>query len=297
MAILCIALLPCASTPAAIVCAIGSNFSVSALVTLLDTLLLTQAEADPGIRYHRIRSMGVIAQAIGILGLGMMLDQMKAVFWICGAAALVGLLPLHGMHSRYGSGESDVGLLSVLKRPGILPLVILGVIAGLPIMATSSFAVYIFDEKNISRSLLGAMYAVRIVAQAPGLIAADAIGKRVSHGCAIVLSCALFAVECLCYMLVRSGIHMVLLGTLFGFAYGVYSGAAVKYAAQRVPPELCASALVLCLPFALGVGGMLNGLVGGTWVARMGAANYFVFCAAVALTAAVFFAKRKEDSK
>ena len=264
-----------------------SNAAACATLSLSDAIFIGRDD------YAGIRSWGVIAQAIGILIMGVVYDKLSAdmVFYLCSLFSAATLWALWGVADppRPAREKCRLPLTSLLNVKYVL-LVLGGIILGIPVMASSDFAVYVFDGAGLGREALGAMLSLRIVVQTVGLALGQAMTRRkIPSGVQLALACSLIAVECCCYPLVTASWQMLALGTLFGFTYGLIMGAEVRCASMYSPAEMQSTAQALGCPLMLGVGGMISGALGSSLLNTLSAAVFIRMTALFTIPAAFIF--------
>ena len=264
-----------------------SNTAACATLSLSDALFVGRDD------YASIRSWGVIAQAAGILLMGAVYDTISAdmVFYLCALFSAATLWALRGVEDplRPAREQRRLPLIHLFNIRYVL-LLLGGIILAIPVMASSDFAVYVFDGAGLGREALGAMLSLRIVVQTLGLALGQAMTRRkIPSGLQLALACALIAVECCCYPLVTASWQMLALGTLFGFTYGLIMGAEVRCASMYSPAQMQSTAQALACPLMLGVGGMISGALGSSLLTNMHAADFIRLTAVFTLPAAIIF--------
>jgi len=246
------------------------SFFWSAALPLVETLTFAHLKGQAS-RYGNIRVWGSVGFVIAVLGLGYLLDGLpvRALLWIT-LAMLVGiftcamLIPEAG---KPGVPQQPVALRSILRRPEVV-----GLLAACFFMSAAHGALYIFYSLHLvahgySKSLVGWMWTLGVVAEIAVFMGMPQLLKAFSLRDLLVLS---FVAAVLRFVLIGWGAEsvavLVFAQVLHGATFGAYHAAAVAAVNHWFGTQHQARGQALYGSISFGAGGMMGGIISGyTW--------------------------------
>lgn len=243
-------------------------------------------------RYGPVRLWGSVGFIVGVLGTGAWLDanppqSLLAVLLVLVAGALASSFLLPEVRTGSGPGKAERRLSEVLRRADVLAL--LGASA---CMAAAHGALYGFfslhaQATGYSKSAIGALWTLGVVAEIGVFLAWPRIARRWSLRALLVASFLCAAVR---FLALGWATHVLALlvaaQVLHAATFGVHHAAAVAAVHRLFPERLRTSGQALYSSLSYGAGGGVGMLAAGwTWDA-FGAAASFTLSAAFALAGA-----------
>jgi PPP family 3-phenylpropionic acid transporter len=243
-------------------------------------------------RYGPVRLWGSVGFIAGVLGTGLWLDAhapeslLRALLvLLAGALAASFLLP--APRPAGAPGKADVRVGEVLRRADVAAL-----LAASACMAAAHGALYGFfslhaQATGYSKSAIGALWTLGVVAEIGVFLAWPRLARRWSLRTLLVASFLCAAVR---FAAIAWGTHLLALlvaaQLLHAATFGVHHAAAVAAVHRLFPERLRASGQSLFSSLSYGVGGGAGMLAAGwTWEA-FGAAASFALSAGFALAGA-----------
>jgi len=244
-------------------------------------------------RYGPVRLWGSVGFIVGVLGTGAWLDAHSPqsllgvlLVLVAGALATSFLLP-DVRTGAAGAGKAEMRLGEVLRRADVMAL--LGASA---CMAAAHGALYGFfslhaQAAGYSKSAIGALWTLGVVAEIGVFVAWPRLARRWSLRALLVASFLCAGVR---FLAIGWGTHLLALlvaaQVLHAATFGVHHAAAVAAVHRLFPERLRTSGQALYSSLSYGAGGGAGMLVAGWTWESLGAAASFTLSAAFALAGA-----------
>lgn len=243
-------------------------------------------------RYGPVRLWGSVGFIAGVLGTGAWLDahlpqSLIGVLLVLVAGALATSFLLPDVRTGSGAGKAEMRLGEVLRRADVMAL--LGASA---CMAAAHGALYGFfslhaQASGYSKSAIGALWTLGVVAEIGVFLAWPQIARRWSLRALLVASFLCAAVR---FLAIGWGTHLIALlvaaQVLHAATFGVHHAAAVAAVHRLFPERLRTSGQALYSSLSYGAGGGVGMLAAGWTWESLGAAASFTLSAAFAVAGA-----------
>jgi MFS transporter, PPP family, 3-phenylpropionic acid transporter len=238
--------------------------------------------------YSRIRLWGSVGFVVSVMGLGVLLDitgmlwlpWLVGCFWLGMAASTWAVPEAPESHAR---DAPRVPILSVLRRPEVIALLIACFCSQLSFAPYYNFFTLFLEHHGYRRSLAGVLWTVGVVAEIGLFIV---IGRYIHRfGARKVLLLALATTTLrwlLTATLVDSLTALVLSQMLHATSFGAYHSVAVLYIQRLFPGALQGRGQAVYNAIAYGVGGSIGSLASGLLWDRVSPDATFMAAALVA---------------
>ena len=227
-------------------------------------------------------AVGLLVQATSTLAMLAVYVPALALTGIVGAAVLG-----RGSRSTRVAGIGPIRALGLLRDPGLGLFFAGSVVVWVAAAGIMAFFSLRLIELGGDARLVGIGWAANAVLEIPTMLAYRRLVGRFRVQWLLVAGAAIFVVRALLFTVTGSAMGLVAGAALGGVGFGLFLVGTTTFIARRAPAALRATAQALfsSTAYALGsiVGGILAGLVAGTW----GLAAVFPACAATSTVGAV----------
>lgn len=272
--------------------------------TLFWNALLPQFEVvalnhlrDGGGDYPRVRLWGSVGFVVAVLGVGALLDWWGIRWepWIvavlfAGMAATAWMVPDHRaapVHSA-AAPPAPVSLLSVLRRPEVLGLLVVCLCSQLSFAPYYNFFTVFLERHGYSRSFAGQLWALAVIAEIVMFIYAGRMLPRVGARRLMLMALAATALRWLLTgLLVDSLVALLFAQLLHAISFGGYHLMAMHYIQRLFPIGLHGRGQAIYNSVAYGIGGSIGSLCSGYLWDATSPELLFVLAAGVAAAGAV----------
>ncbi len=239
----------------------------SAAMPLFETLVFAHLEDDIG-RYGPIRMWGSIGFIVAVLAIGEILDRQPVDVLLPLQLPLLAALPLIALGLRDPGSAAPQGaersVWPMLKRPEVAALLsacFLMSVAHGPLY--TFYSIYLADH-GYSKTVIGWMWAIGVVAEIGVFLMAPRIFSRWSNRQVLIFS---FGCASIRFAVIGWGIdHFALLAAaqvLHAASFGSYHAAALGQVNRWFAGAQRSRGQALYLSLSFGAGGMLGGLAAG----------------------------------
>jgi PPP family 3-phenylpropionic acid transporter len=255
------------------------SFFWSAALPLMEATTLDHLDKR-GADYGRIRLWGSIGFIAAVIGVGWVLDQrgLDSLLPIIGLALLGILLSSWPVpEARHDpQAANDVSIGKVLRRPEVIAL-----IGACFLMAVAHGPYYTFFSIHLaahdySKSAIGAMWAVGVIAEIGIFACMPALNRRFSAGALLVGS---FAVAIVRFVLIGWFAHwlavLFLAQLMHAATFGAFHAAALSCVHKLFRGRNQARGQAVYSSLSFGLGGTLGGLGSGIAWERLGPSGAF----------------------
>jgi MFS transporter, PPP family, 3-phenylpropionic acid transporter len=247
--------------------------------------------------YGRIRVWGSISFMLSVIVLGQILDRtgilwlpvmLLALFTMNAAAAWV--LPVD---RAYGHREEHMPMRAILRRPEVLALFAACFLMAVAHGPYNTFYSIHLVERGYSKSALGWMWAVSVLAEIFVFLLMPRLLKRFSIPAIMSFSLGCAVVRFLLIgWLAQSTVLMVLAQLMHAATFGADHAAALAAGHQFFRGRTQARGQALYTSLGFGAGGVLGGLASGWLWQHTGAGVTFSFASGAALIALLVVGSR-----
>ncbi len=240
----------------------------SAALPLFEASVIAVTEGDSG-RYARIRLWGSVGFIVAVLSAGWALDHipLRGLLWIVLVLLVIAAVAARALPEHRPAAHEDAthdSIWPILRRPAVLAL-----FAACFLMMASQSAVFIFyslymAESGHSKSLIGVLWSVGVLAEITIFVLLPRINARFTPYQLFAFSYAMTAVRFLLVgWLPQSFAVQVLAQSLHAFTFGTWHAAAMAMLHQLFPGQFGTRGQALYTSFSFGVGGALGGVAAG----------------------------------
>jgi len=275
---------------------IGTVFACVALMALFSAGVLPLVEAATlaalGGRaegYGPVRVGGSLGFIASVLALGALLDRQPVaallpVIVVLMALAALAALALPAAHPPAPPEDGARGLLRVLREPRVIAL-----FAACFCMSVAHGALYAFYsiylvQAGYSKSVVGSLWTLGVVAEIVLFLALPALLRRCSLRGVLIAS---FVAAAIRFVTIGWGVSslalLVAAQLLHALTFGAYHAAAIAAVHRLFPGALAARGQALFSSVTYGLGGAAGSLVAGWTWGSLGAAPSFAVSALFAL--------------
>ncbi|NIN65423.1 MAG: MFS transporter [Anaerolineae bacterium] len=259
---------------------------------LIDSTALEVAEASRR-SYGELRVWGTIGFIASAWALGRIMESTGLRLLFCGCAlfmlgtlALSRFLPPRGQQWR---GPRLRGL-GVLLADRVLVLFLVSVfLLSATVAAGNNFFTLYLDGLGASEALVGLSWAIAALSEVPVMFLSGVLMRRLAARGLLFVGFAVYALRWFLYSQITSLQMILAVQLLHGLSFGAYYVGGVVYTRERAAEELSATAQALFSGTALGLAGIVGGVLGGYLYDRVGVMNLFRFCGLAATFALVLF--------
>jgi MFS transporter, PPP family, 3-phenylpropionic acid transporter len=239
--------------------------------------------------YSRIRLWGSVGFVVSVMALGALLDitgmlwlpWLVGCFWLGMAVSTWAVPEAPDAHAR---DAPRVPILSVLRRPEVIALLIACFCSQLSFAPYYNFFTLFLEHHGYRRSLAGVLWTVGVVAEIGLFIVIGRYIHRFGARKVLLLALATTALRwLLTATLVDSLAVLVLSQMLHATSFGAYHSVAVLYIQRLFPGALQGRGQALYNAIAYGVGGSIGSLASGYLWEGVSPAAVFYAAALVAL--------------
>jgi len=269
---------------------VAFSFFWNASLPQFEALTLSHLATDSH-RYGLVRVWGSVGFIVSVLALGVLFDQVGRG-WLPWVVVVVFVLVWGVSLSVPDAGAPVTNaertpLLQVLARPEVAAL-----FAACLLMQASHGPYYAFfsihlDNAGYGQQLIGALWALGVVAEIGIFLVAAPLLRRFSPRTLLVVSLLLTALRWLLVGGLVDQIGWLLVAQLLHAAsFGIYHAAAIQLVHRYFPAPHQGRGQALYSSLSFGAGGALGSLLGGyAWIS-LGATATFVLASALALAGA-----------
>lgn len=266
------------------------NLFTSAQAPLAEALMIGEMRGDLS-HYGRIRMWGSIGFIVAVMGAGYALDwwTIMALPWLAGAVLLCVLaasLRIRAAAAVHATQEAPP-LLSVLRRPGVMPFFAGSALMCGAHMALNAFYALYLERSGYSKPVIGAMWAIGVICEVGFFYFQAPIFQRVAARS--VMLCA-YAIAVLRFPMIALGAAslpvLMLAQVMHAATFGAHHSSSIMTLQRWFTGPLQARGQALYMSLAFGAGGTLGGLVMSYCWDRFGPSSVYLTAAALALAAA-----------
>lgn len=270
------------------VCMLGYTLFWHGLLAQFEAVALTHLEAVNG-DYARVRLWGSLGFILSVLGIGALLDlvgvlwlpYLVAIFWIGMAASSWFVPETPPLHPHARERTSFAG---VLRDPGVLALLAVCLCSQLSFAPYYNFFSLFIERHGYSRSLIGVLWAVAVIAEIVLFLYASRLIPRVGARRMMILALTVTALR---WALTGAGAQslslLMFLQLSHAFSFAAFHAVAMRYVQHYFPGALQGRGQAVYNAVAYGLGGSLGSLGGGYLWELWRPAGVFYAAAAVAL--------------
>jgi len=276
---------------------IGALLAATAVFSFFWNAALPQIEANTlnhlgnGLaRYGRIRLWGSLGFIVTVTGAGYWLDRVGAgqlpwLVLVLFVATWLATATAPEASGAVGAPRHD-GLLAVLRRPEVLALLGATLFNQAGLGAYYGFFSLDLARHGYSQSLIGALWAVGVIAEIGVFLAMPKLAARWSYARLLSVSLLLSIIR---WVMIASGIDRIInvlaAQVLHLATFGLFHAACIALIHKAFPGRLQGRGQALYSSLGLGVGGAAGSLMGGYLWTRFGPPAVFWGCAVSATLA------------
>ena len=265
------------------------------LITLVNAACLVGIE-QTNITFGSVRIWGSIGYAgmsflIGhLLRLNYSINIIFPVYAIFAVASITLSFFIEDTAPRAkASSFKDMNLGVLFKNYHFITCMACICICYIPISATFSYAVNVFEALGGSKGIAGTIFAMRALAEVPFFIVSAPLIRRFGARNILIFSLFIFAGSILTFGFATNINVALVANVLEGPAYGLLLPSAIYYIYDLSPLNLRTTAQTVLTTVQKGVGSMVGNFVAGLLIDLSGPAAAFRFLSIIMLAGIVFF--------
>lgn len=244
--------------------------------------------AISGADYSRVRLWGSVGFVIAVLGLGPILDRtgmlplpwLVAGFWV-GMVWLAWRVPDAIVAAP--SGTSRLSILTALRRPEVLALLIVCLCSQLSFAPYYNFFTLFLERHGYSRSFAGFLWALGVIAEIGLFVIMGRLIQRYGARLIMILALAATTLRWLFTAVAVDSLAVLLLLQLsHALTFGAYHAVAMHYVQRLFPSSLQGRGQAIYNGVAYGVGGSIGSVSAGYLWDSVSPESTFLCAAAIA---------------
>lgn len=268
-------------------------------LSLIDAFLV-QTSARERVPYGNVRLWGSLSYAAMSLTLSAILPLtgVQASFYMYGVAFLPTLFimarmgrfdpPTLEQTERKKRSSRDLRIGRLFKQYYFVSYLFFAIFLTMPMVTSIAFLPYLVDMVGGNTAQLGLVIGYKALLEVPMLLLMKPLRRYFPLPLAIVLACALYVVEFICYSAASNLTHIILIQTLQGMAGGLMLGSASNYIFAMAPEGLKSTAQTVNGAMQ-SVSAILGNALGGILIGSVGIRQFYLTAGVIVLAAMAYF--------